>query len=239
MQKLRLTSAGCGIIYDSDVIVEAKESMFLPDYWREREAVDGYETSGRGSHALFINTNGARWVLRHYHRGGFVAKLSRDRYWWLGEDKTRAFHEWLLLADLYQQGLPVPRPIAAHYHRAGPTYTANIIVSFIPHTRSLTQRLKERGTTGDNWREVGHTIRRFHDEGVWHADLNADNVLIDDTGRVFLVDFDRGQVRAADGGWKEANLKRLHRSLEKRRRNNPDVAFTDNDWRLLLEGYEA
>jgi 3-deoxy-D-manno-octulosonic acid kinase len=34
------------------------------------------------------------------------------------------------------------------------------------------------------WRATGACIRRFHEEGVVHADLNARNILIRDSGQL-------------------------------------------------------
>jgi hypothetical protein len=46
-----------------------------------------------------------QWVLRHYRRGGAVARrLLADRYVWAGEERVRAFAEWRLLARLHASG---------------------------------------------------------------------------------------------------------------------------------------
>lgn len=48
--------------------------------------------------------------------------------------------------------------------------------------------------------------------GVHHADLNAHNILLADDGAVYVLDFDRGRIRAR-GAWENNVLARLHRSL--------------------------
>ncbi len=59
-------------------------------------------------------------------------------------------------------------------------------------------------------------MARFHRAGVWHADLNAHNVMIAPDG-LYLIDFDRGEsARACYGSMAAmANLQRLRRSLLK------------------------
>src|SRR6185312_24099 len=57
-------------------------------------------------------------------------------------------------------------------------------------------------------------VGRFHRAGIWHADLNAHNVLVSPAG-LHLIDFDRGRQRAPAAGWRLANLRRLRRSLLK------------------------
>ena len=68
---------------------------------------------------------------------------------------------------------------------------------------------------GNDVRErVGQTIRRFHDVGLDHVDLNARNLLVGPQGEVFMIDLDRCRLRAP-GRWQAGNLARLERSLEK------------------------
>ncbi|MEC9349461.1 MAG: lipopolysaccharide kinase InaA family protein, partial [Planctomycetota bacterium] len=88
-----------------------------------------------------------------------------------------------------------------------------------------------------SWRAVGGTIRRFHDHGILHSDLNAANILIQNE-KIFLIDFDKAEVRDP-GPWKNANLERLERSLNKWRRQEKTFHFTTSDWQSLQEGYNA
>lgn len=179
------------------------------------------------------------WVLRHYRRGGWAAKLSEDRYAWLGARRTRSFVEWRLLAELHRRGLPVPRPVAARYARSLLTYRADLITERIPDMRTLAQILAEQPLSAAQWRALGSTIAAFHRAGVHHADLNANNVLCGPPWgemRIALLDFDRGRIRAR-GRWEQAVLRRLRRSLEKLARARPGLSYTDADWRALLEGY--
>src|SRR5579862_2187425 len=45
------------------------------------------QARGRGT-AWFVAVQNHSWVLRHYQRGGLVSAVSRDRYWWQGEEQT-------------------------------------------------------------------------------------------------------------------------------------------------------
>jgi 3-deoxy-D-manno-octulosonic acid kinase len=80
--------------------------------------------------------------------------------------------------------------------------------------RSLAERWLAGETQDQDWVQAGRCIRRFHDAGVQHADLNAHNVMLDGHGRTWLLDFDRGRLRRP-GPWHERSLARLARSLEK------------------------
>lgn len=223
------------VLFDGNSLNRVPEDWFLESYWREKNLVTE-EKPGRGS-VLFVRREEETWVLRHYRRGGFVAHLTRDHYLWTGLERTRAFREWRLLQQLFRRGLPVPRPIAAHVKRKGLSYRANILTACIENTRSWASLISS-GEAGDaHWESVGRTLRRFHDEGVNHPDLNAHNILIDDRQRVFLVDFDRGGLRRA-GTWTRGNIARLLRSLRKISLET-GVAFDEAGWRTLMSSYES
>lgn len=209
--------------------------MFEPEYWQQRNAVTGV-AGGRGK-VLFLRAGDQEWVLRHYHRGGLMTPLLDDRYLWRGADATRSFREWRLLRRLHDEGFPVPAAVAARYIREGPFYRADLITVRIPDARSLADVVGQRVPPLEVWRAVGACIRQFHDAGVYHADLNAHNILLDNAGQVYLVDFDRGGVRRGQR-WRQANLRRLNRSLHKigLSLTNPD--FEVQQWAALVEGYQ-
>ena len=153
-------------------------------------------------------------MLRHYRRGGAAARLSRDRYLWLGADRVRSVEEFRLLSRLHRQGLPVPAPLLAGWWRHGATYRAAILLQRIDGARPFAAWLGG-DVDGAPWEAAGATIADFHRHGVDHADLNANNLLVDGDGRVWLIDFDRGRLRPTAGGWRRANLQRLQRSIAK------------------------
>jgi 3-deoxy-D-manno-octulosonic acid kinase len=212
------------------------ESIFDPNHWSARgelAAVSG----GRGS-AWFVGPAAEAWVLRHYRRGGFIARLSEDRYWWSGEDKVRAFAEWRLLHYLAQRGLRVPQPVAAFYRRAGMTYRCDLITQRIVSAQSLSAALAPGPVPESTWRAIGAAIARLHSHGVDHADLNAHNILLDDNQSISVIDFDRGRLRAP-GQWTLGNLRRLKRSLSKISMSLPPDRFTPDAWQAVLAGYRA
>lgn len=229
------------ILYDAAQLRKADETLFSLEAWSARGAAQRL-IGGRGSIAL-LEHEGARWALRHYRRGGMIANLSDDRYLWLGEDRTRSFMEFRLLAELRRLGLPVPKPIAARYERRGLTYAADLITEWIPDTETLAKVLSSGDPNAGAWHEVGRTIAAFHAAGVHHADLNANNILLRTGssaaagGAVYVLDFDRGRLRAR-GSWEQQVLARLRRSLEKIGAK-ASRSFDERQWGWLIEGYQA
>jgi 3-deoxy-D-manno-octulosonic acid kinase len=188
---------------------DASEALFDPDHWAARGELTAV-SGGRGS-AWFVGSAAHAWVLRHYLRGGLMARISQDRYWWSAEDRVRSFSEWRLLLDLSQRGLSVPKPVAAFYRRERWTYHCDLITQRISQAQPLSAALKATPLAATMWREVGAAVARLHGHGVDHADLNAHNILLDGNGIVSVVDFDRGQLRTPGGAWTLGNLARLQR----------------------------
>jgi 3-deoxy-D-manno-octulosonic acid kinase len=224
---------GGRMLYDTSRTSNFSAEFFDPEYWRKHDAIDG-TARGRGT-TYFLRAGEGGFVLRHYRRGGLIAKISRDRYWWSGESETRSFAEWYLTYHLHRAGLPVPAPIAARYRRHGLFYTADLITQRIENCQPLAQRLLEGSLPFSQWIAIGRTLRRFHDAGVRHADLNAHNILLTPE-QVYVIDFDRGTLRRR-GWWADTNLVRLYRSLEKITLLAAPESFTDEEWHALLAGY--
>ena len=214
----------------------AQETLFDPEFWQARGELR-LVTGGRGS-AWFVGHQAGRWVLRHFRRGGFVARWSQDAYLWLGESKVRAFAEWELLEILSQRGLRVPKPVAARYEKRGLTYRCDLITERIFDAEPLSAALARSALVEAQWRAVGEAVGSLHREGVDHADLNAHNLLLSPGSFVSVIDFDRGRLRAP-GAWTARNLRRLHRSLTKIAYGLPPGRFSATAWSWLLAGYAA
>ena len=228
-----LTAHGA-ILFDRAQVPQADAAWLQPAYW-----TDAHEESARGGRGAvwFVRGGFGAGVLRHYRRGGLVARVNGDRYLWSAEDATRSFREFRLLAELRTRGLPVPVPLLAGYVRSGFLYRADLLTALIPQARTLAQRLGEEFPSTEVWRGIGTTLARFHAHGACHADLNAHNVMLGERDDVWVIDFDRGRLRPPSRDWQQGNLARLQRSLRKlgAERNTGWSAA----WAALDEAYRA
>lgn len=240
LEAVRLSATRTELLFDATNTPGVTNAFFDPAWWRARGAELGIAT-GRGT-VIFVRAptnDGAVWVLRHYLRGGWIARFSRDRYVWTGLEQTRPWREWRLTQRLRELGLPVPAPVAARVTRHGFAYSGDLITRRIDDTETLAVILRQRPLPTDEWQRLGATLRRFHDAGVRHDDINVSNILRRTTdGSFHVIDFDRAAI-VAPGAWREQNLARFRRSLEKQRRLTPAFAFAESDWQALAQGYDA
>lgn len=187
-------------------------AWFERAWWLKRSQVN-LQGLGRGG-AFAVMTPLGRMVIKHYHRGGLVAKLSRDQYFFQGFARSRSAREFALLESMRADGLPVPEPIAARTEKDGITYRCDLITRELPNAVALSELARAGAADVELWRRVGATIQRFHAAGIYHDDLNAQNILIS-SGQIYLIDFDRGKRKNPERSWQEANVARLLRSIRK------------------------
>ncbi|GAB3678609.1 3-deoxy-D-manno-octulosonic acid kinase [Salinisphaera aquimarina] len=209
--------------------------LFDPRWWRDQKRLVG-EAEGRGAAYFLDGLDGTPWVLRHNRRGGVLAHLNHDRFIWTGASRARALAELRLLARMHADGLPVPVPIAALAARRGPVYRSDVVTERIAGARPLADVLMEKALPATAWQALGGAVARFHRAGIRHADLNARNVLVDSDLNFHLIDFDKAK-RVAPGAWREPNLARLRRSLDKFDALTPTFNFAEADWAALRGGY--
>lgn len=202
------------ILFDTSLANSPEIAWFDPGNWREAaRPVSG--KGGRGS-AWFIGAEFGEAVLRHYRRGGWAAKISHDRYLWRDESTVRSVHEFHFMQALIDKDLPVPKPIAAMFIKSGLFYRAAILMQCIPQARSFLEYVHEK-TDSAPWAAVGKAIARFHKVGAQHADLNAQNILLDANEKIWLIDWDKARFQAGPGPCCVDVLQRLERSVLKYR----------------------
>lgn len=231
-------------------------AWFSVDFWQQKQAVVG---SSKGRYTTwFVAHEQRHWVLRHYWRGGLMAKFSKDAYPYTGLENTRAMAELRLLDVLYREGFAVPKPVAANIIRDGLFYRADIIIERVEGAEDLVAKLSKGAMSDTQWQNLGSAIAKFHQRGVYHADLNAKNILIAPNAKLnkpapstdkkaiiealetfYLIDFDRGEMRKVDKKWQKSNLDRLLRSFNKEQSKLPQLAFSRENWASLLQGYQA
>lgn len=191
---------------------------------------------GRGG-ARVVRVRGHELVLRSCRRGGMPGRVLRDTYFGC---LPRPFCEVSTLQALRRRGVPVVEPLGACVQWLVPgCYRGWVVTRYIRDARTLWD-WAAGGVGGASrvlvWRLVGKAIRRLHDAGARHPDLNLRNILVcpgEDVPQVVLVDFDRPRL----SGWRAAvgDLARLERSA--RKLDPHGNAVTAEDLRQLRAAY--
>jgi 3-deoxy-D-manno-octulosonic-acid transferase len=212
-------------------------AIFQADYWQARQAVTGHSV-GRNT-VYFVRAAEAEtdWVLRHYYRGGLIAKLNRDWFAPVPLATSRALAEFRLLLWMRGAGLPVPAPVAARYQQRGFGYSADILLERIPQSQDLFHLLQQQALSSTQWQQLGGLVARLHQAGVYHSDLNCHNILLDAAGQFWLIDFDKCARRTGSDWWPEP-VARLQRSLYKEQGLQTSFHFTNEDWSAFMAGYQ-
>ncbi|MCB5362147.1 3-deoxy-D-manno-octulosonic acid kinase [Pusillimonas sp. CC-YST705] len=202
-----------------DIAVPGNLVIRVQEDWAEQAQPAWFDPATPALQAEAVGVGGrqAAWfvagpfgegVLRHYRRGGLVAKVLKEHYFWLGAGRTRSFQEFAIMDWMHARALPVPGVIAAACWRQGLVYRAAIIVQRLLDVTPVAKKLAHADA-------VAQAVRAMHDAGVWHADLNAFNILLDKSGKAWLIDFDRAKHQFMTRELRQNNLLRLRRSLIK------------------------
>jgi tRNA A-37 threonylcarbamoyl transferase component Bud32 len=194
---------------------------------------------GRALHPSIPLRDGQRMIIRQYSHGGLLRPFT-GRLYLFG---SRSFRELALTEEIRSCGIPTVQPIAAiHRFILPPFYQAYFLSLEIPHSKDLIQYFREIGTSPSREniilkrktiRSAGLLLRKFHQSGFFHADLQLKNILVAGD-QPFLIDFDRSyRKRTLSIRERMKNLLRLNRSVEKWRRLGLPINRTDR-WRFFL-----
>jgi 3-deoxy-D-manno-octulosonic acid kinase len=170
---------------------------------------------GRGTTRRVVTERGVL-VVRRFRRGGWMR--------WLGEiyfgRTPRPLREFDLLLRARRCGLPVPEGVAAVIERRFViAYRGHLFMTEVPDATPFLPFLQRHD--GFDWQPLlAASLRRIHDAGLNHPDLNLGNILVvSHTGReqMVFVDLDRAVLGGAPLGPspRARALRRLRRSAAK------------------------
>lgn len=182
--------------------------------------------------------DGPTVAVRHAQHGGLLAPVLRDLFL----PPTRAPRELRTALLLARSGVPTP-PVAGYaIYRAGPVLRRADVMTVLLPGEDLGAMLRSATSEADRARlvtPVAALLGALTQAGAWHPDLNVKNILLvaDDAGELHpaVLDIDRVQfVPPGDPNVREANVRRLERSLDKWRAVH-GVGFSDDQRRAIRE----
>ncbi|GAB2509654.1 3-deoxy-D-manno-octulosonic acid kinase [Microbulbifer agarilyticus] len=227
------------VIYDDEMLGADCEKLFRSDWLA---ANCGSAQVERGKAVMFSHA-GHDLVFKQYHRGGLAGRVVEKSYLYSRLPNTRVWREFHMLREMRDLGLPVPRPVAARCVSVPPlAYRGALITERVPDSETLAQVLCKGPMVEALWQSLGRLIARFHQQNVYHADLNVHNILLSDADAErpcwYLIDFDKGAIRnPLSRQDAEGNVARLRRSLDKELGRLPGFQFREQDWLALEAEY--
>lgn len=171
---------------------------------------------GRAAYPAYaLDAKGLRGILKHCRRGGL---LKGDLFFGL----RRPLKEFLLSDQARRKGIPTPAVAAARVRSIlGLGYRGDLLIVEIPGAKDLGDLLRHPPATARERnraiRAAAQAVRKAHDAGLLHADLNLKNILVrGDEGWVIDLDKSRLKEGPLGAGERAANLLRLYRSFLKK-----------------------
>jgi 3-deoxy-D-manno-octulosonic acid kinase len=211
-----------------------------PAGWEARLPARGRPGSGRGGSVALELAGVGPVRLKALRRGGLARRLWSERH----AGRGRLLANLALPLEARARGIPTPAPVALLTVEGPPgLHRGWLAVEEIPGAVDLATRFAagpppER----EELAVVIALVRRMHDRGLEHRDLNLGNLLLRQApggaSEGFVIDLDRARLRSAPlgAGRRRRGLRRLERSCLK---SSQQQAADPRTRRLLYDLYAA
>jgi 3-deoxy-D-manno-octulosonic acid kinase len=199
------------LVADARLLPELVAAGFArPERW-VAAGDDRSPGAGRGATARWTTAAGRELVLKQLRRGGAVGRWWRDRHFGTG----RLARNLTVPAEARRRGVATPAVVAVLAVPGPPGLWRGWLAVEALDGEDLLALLR-RGIdagAGDARRALG-AVRRAHDAGLEHPDLNLGNLFIDRDGAAHVLDLDGARLRtgAVGPGRRFRELLRLERS---------------------------
>ncbi|MDH3626215.1 MAG: hypothetical protein OEV00_08055 [Acidobacteriota bacterium] len=219
-------TAGWSVVHEERRAIWKAHGLDDPGRWKSYLA-EATEAGGRGGWRR-VDAGHESWVLKQLGRGGLTATLWRDRF--LGSGRMLANVTVPVAAR--RRGVATPEIVGALAVSGPPLlYRGWLAIVEETDTRDLARRLVDGEALDEAvQRKIVSAIRKLHDAGIEHRDLNLGNILVSCSASptVTILDLDRARVHDGplDDALRERGVRRLLRSYRKLRLQHGDPV----DW---------
>lgn len=177
-------------------------------------------------------------MVRHCRRGGYViAPILGDRFF--GAPRLVLELQWS--RRLAEAGVATPAFLAGVWHRSGLLHRADVATEHVAGTDLASLMFSDSPPRGADraavLAAVARLVRRMHDAGIVHPDLQLKNVLVGDGPAACLLDVDTCRLAGGTES-RRLNLRRFHRSWQKWNRRFGE-RLTAADWDAFEAAYAA
>jgi hypothetical protein len=200
----------------------------------------GVHAAGRGRTAVVELSGMGRARVKRLLRGGLVGPLWGGRY----AGRRRLLHNVIMPLAAAERGIATPAPIALLLVEGPPAlYRAWLATEEVADALDLAACFASgRPPDRAELATVAGLVRRMHDRGLTHGDLNLGNVLLrraeGSAPQAVVIDLDRARLHPGPLGLgpRLAELRRLERSCVK---SGGPAGAAPATRRLLYELYAA
>ena len=212
----------------------------------EQLFIDGFFDSDERENVKLINNE--HWIKKHYFRKGLM-KFLGDNYLFAKLQNTRSFQEYSILKYLVKKNFNTCKPIIGWISSNMISYKANLVVEKIEGTKTLSATLisiyregRDLSKISSGYYLLGKEVAKMHHHGVFHGDLNANNILVtreifhstDKSSKgIYIIDFDKSKIQKISKKDISSNINRLKRSL------NKIGIYKENDFQSFETGYKS
>jgi len=153
----------------------------------------GGSALGGRSEFLRIELRGVgRVVIKNYSRGGIIRHFNKRTYLKMG--RPRCESEYKFLHYLKKLNISSPEPVAFAF-TGGFFYHAWLVTREIEHAQTLAElSVKDLKRTEKALEKLEGQIELLINNSILHIDLHPGNVLIDGSGKIYIIDFDKARI---------------------------------------------
>jgi 3-deoxy-D-manno-octulosonic acid kinase len=153
-------------------------------------------------------------VIKQYKRGGLVRFFIKETYLKLGNVRCKIEYEQLNHAR--QLGINAPKPIAYAY-KGGSFYKGWLVTEKIHNQQTLVKlAMADLPKAEKASMKLLDQISKMIDNRIFHKDLHPGNVLVTDTDKIYIIDFDKACIfNGSKQQLTSRYIKRWKRSISK------------------------
>lgn len=153
-------------------------------------------------------------VIKAYFRGGLLGRVIEKTYLGIGPCRGRA--EFEMLTRIRAMGVRAPAPVA--FASKG-RFLQNtwLVTRQIENARTLSElAMADEKAAAQSISAVAGQVRRLIQNRILHVDLHPGNILVNDCGRVYIIDFDKAlQTRDDAARLRQRYVRRWQRAVIK------------------------
>ena len=226
-----------GELWFADGFEAAARELGLAEHSRWVSRIEEGIPGGRGKIA-FVESSGRRLALKQLRRGGVAGSIWRDRF----SSRERLIDNLSIPKLARDRGVATPAALALLIVPGPPAWWRGwLAIETVPNAPDLRKRLPTDPPSAAEWSDALAAVRKLHDAGIEHPDLNLGNVLVDAAGRGWVIDLDRSTVhdRPLDIDRRIDGIRRIERSYLKTCFVHELPIDTGIDWLRLYASKDA